>query len=65
MDPQVESSEEDTAKDFVGADAFPDSGREQVASAAMQWGLVTNNGRIKNFAVSLEHFAELVADSVW
>ena len=28
------------------------------------YAIVTNNGRIKNFIVRLEHFAELVADGV-
>ena len=28
------------------------------------YAFVTNNGRIRNFVVSLEHFAELVADGV-
>ena len=28
------------------------------------YAIVTNNGRIKNFVVSLEHFAELAADGV-
>ena len=28
------------------------------------YAIVTNNGRIKNFVVSLEHFTELVADGV-
>ena len=28
------------------------------------YAIVTNNGRIKNFVVSLEHFVELIADGV-